>query len=51
MKLPVDKIIFKFNLLPHFQPDYILAPPLDGCYVHGLYSEGFRLSFYVIDMR
>jgi len=44
MKAPIDKCGLKFNLMTNFDYTTVIAGPMDGCYIHGLFSEGFRFE-------
>ena len=42
IKWPIDSIKFQFMVIGHIYQDTIRAAPLDGCYVNGLFAEGFK---------
>lgn len=41
IKWPIDKINFKFAVVSHVSSESSKAGAADGCYVSGLYAEGF----------
>jgi len=43
LKIPVDKLSYKFSITAILELQQIVGPPADGCYIYGLYAEGFRL--------
>jgi len=40
-KIPIDRLNFKYRVLP-IQQDQVIAPPTDGVYIYGLYVDGAK---------
>lgn len=44
MKCPIDKLDIRYDLTPFQDVSQVINLPFDGCYIHGLFSEGFRFE-------
>jgi dynein heavy chain len=43
--MPIDTVQFDFVQVDHLTTNSIKAPPVDGCYIHGLFLEGSRWDY------
>jgi len=44
-QVPIDLVIFDFEMMPSSSPQDIAKSPVSGIYVHGLFLEGARWKF------
>lgn len=42
--MPVDKLSYRYSITGIMDYHLISGPPNDGCYIYGLYAEGFRFD-------
>jgi len=44
MKCPIDRVAIRHGVTSYADASQIINMPFDGCYIHGLFCEGFRFE-------
>lgn len=51
LKIPVDKLSYRYQILSITTYEQIMGPPAEGCYIYGLYAEGFRFINLILEWK